>query len=303
MSPEAAENLYADPEIPIQGRDSKKAVGEAASSMGLYLKDIRRTTLLTPEEEIELALRIERGDEQARCRMIESNLRLVVKIAKRYVNRGLAFMDLIEEGNVGLIKAVEKFKASKGCRFSTYGTWWIRQSIERALTNQVHTIRLPVHVSDDVERMNRAAENVRRRLGRYPTDEEAARETGFTLAYVRRLQSIRRKILSIDQAIDVDGDFTLQDKLEDPCSPDPVDTMHGERMRRVVVGKLGLLTEREREILTLRFGLEDDEPMTLEDIGKVFGVTRERIRQIQVEALSKLRGALEDDGIRSHELN
>jgi RNA polymerase primary sigma factor len=203
---------------------------------------------------------------------------------------------------VGLIKAVERFKASKGCRFSTYATWWIRQSIERALTNQVRTIRLPVHVSDDVERMNRGAENLSRRLGRYPTDEEIAEETGFTGAYIQRLQSIRRKIFSIDQAIDVDGDFTLQDKLEDPTVKDPVDTIYGDKMRRHVMRRLAILTDREKSILCMRFGLDDDDSMTLERIGKAFGVTRERIRQIQVEALGKLRGALEQDGIHCHEL-
>ena len=300
MSPEAAEIL--EPESNDESPDPRRGASQPSSSMGLYLRDIRRTRLLTPEQEIELALRIEKGDEDARSRMIESNLRLVVKIAKRYVNRGLQFMDLIEEGNVGLIKAVERFKASKGCRFSTYATWWIRQSIERALTNQVRTIRLPVHVSDDVERMNRAAEALNRRLGRYPAEEELAEETGFTLAYIQRLQSIRRKIFSIDQAIDVDGDFTLQDKLEDPCTEDPVDSIHTEKMRRYVLCKLTTLTERERRILTMRFGLDDDESMTLERIGKAFGVTRERIRQIQVEALAKLRGALELDGIHFHEL-
>ncbi|MBI5018292.1 MAG: sigma-70 family RNA polymerase sigma factor [Deltaproteobacteria bacterium] len=301
MSSEAARNLY--PETIDAADDSKKETTTPASSMGLYLKDIRRTRLLTPQEEVELALRIEVGDEAARSRMIESNLRLVVKIAKRYVNRGLPFMDLIEEGNVGLIKAVERFKASKGCRFSTYATWWIRQSIERALTNQVRTIRLPVHVSDDVDRMNRAAENLSRRLGRFPTDDELAEETSFTSAYIQRLQSIRRKIFSIDQALDVDGDFTLQDKLEDPCAANPIESIHTDKMRRCVMGKLSILTDREKRILTMRFGLADDESMTLEKIGKAFGVTRERIRQIQVEALGKLRGALEEDGILCHELN
>ena len=300
MSAVAAESMYGEPSQDTQ--HNRTTTSHPASSIGLYLRDIRKTRLLTPQQEIDLALRIEKGDEEARAKMIESNLRLVVKIAKRYVNRGLPFMDLIEEGNVGLIKAVERFKASKGCRFSTYATWWIRQSIERALTNQVRTIRLPVHVSDDVERMNRSAENLSRRLGRYPTDEEVAEETGFTLAYIQRLQSIRRKIFSIDQAIDVDGDFTLQDKLEDPDVEDPVDSIHSEKMRRFVLCKLSTLTDRERKILTMRFGLEDDDSMTLERIGKAFGVTRERIRQIQVEALTKLRGALEEDGIHFHEL-
>ena len=272
------------------------------SSMGLYLRDIRKTRLLTPQEEIELALRIEKGDEAARRRMIESNLRLVVKIAKRYVNRGLPFLDLIEEGNVGLIKAVERFKASKGCRFSTYATWWIRQSIERALTNQVRTIRLPVHVSDDIDRLNRVTERLTRRLRRPPTEEELAEETGFKLAYVQRLHKIQRRVLSMDQALDVDGDFTLQDKLEDPNATDPADSIQREALCRFLRSKLSVLTERERRIITLRFGLDGGDPMTLERIGKIFGVTRERIRQIQVEALQKLRGALEEEGLRSDEV-
>jgi RNA polymerase primary sigma factor len=270
--------------------------------MGLYLRDIRKTRLLTPAEEIELALRIETGDEDARSRMIECNLRLVVKIAKRYVNRGLPFMDLIEEGNVGLIKAVERFKASKGCRFSTYATWWIRQSIERAMTNQVRTIRLPVHVSDDIDRVARVTESLNRLLRRAPTDGEIAEETGFTLAYINRLHSIRRKILSIDQALDVDGDFTLQDKLEDPSVEDPAESIQSEKIGWFLRSRLSVLNDRERRILTLRFGLGSDEPMTLEKIGRVFGVTRERIRQIQVEALAKLRVSIEEEGIHFQEL-
>ena len=297
MSPNAAVALPETHEA-----EGRRAPAPPSSSMGLYLRDIRKTRLLTPREEIELALRIEKGDEAARSRMIESNLRLVVKIAKRYVNRGLPFMDLIEEGNVGLIKAVERFKASKGCRFSTYATWWIRQSIERALTNQVRTIRLPVHVSDDIDRMNRVTENLSRSLRRPATEEEVAAETGFSEAYIRRLQSIRRKILSIDQALDVDGDFTLQDKLEDPSVEDPVEGIHTDRIKRFLRSKLTILNEREKKILDLRFGLEDDEPMTLEKIGKVFGVTRERIRQIQVEALAKLQGAFIEEGVDYRDL-
>ncbi len=283
-------------------RRSPSRAAVTTSSMGLYLRDIRKTRLLTPQEEIELALRIEKGDEAARQRMIESNLRLVVKIAKRYVNRGLTFLDLIEEGNVGLIKAVERFKAEKGCRFSTYATWWIRQSIERALTNQVRTIRLPVHVSDDIDRLNRVTEAMTRRFRRPPTKEELAEATGFKLAYVQRLHKIRRRVLSMDQALDVDGDFTLQDKLEDTRIEDPADGLLNEKMCGFVRSKLSLLTDRERRIIQLRFGLENGEPMTLEKIGKIFGVTRERIRQIQVEALGKMRAAIEDDGVGFHEL-
>jgi RNA polymerase primary sigma factor len=286
-------------ETPQPQINEKQAAMSAstASSIGIYLKDIRKTKLLTPEQEVELALRIEVGDEQARQRMIESNLRLVVKIAKRYVNRGLPFTDIIEEGNVGLIKAVERFKAEKGCRFSTYATWWIRQSIERALTNQVRTIRLPVHVSDDLDRVRRVANSMSRWLDREPTCEELAEETGFTEVYVRRLLSIRKKIYSIDQTLDADGEFTLQDKLEDPNAADPTDSLQSDKMVGFVRGKMNVLNDRERQILALRFGLENDEPMTLESIGKVFGVTRERIRQIQMEALCKMRTSLEEDGI------
>ncbi len=290
------------PPPPPSARPSPSRATATTSSMGLYLRDIRKTRLLTPREEIELALRIEKGDEAARQRMIESNLRLVVKIAKRYVNRGLTFLDLIEEGNVGLIKAVERFKAEKGCRFSTYATWWIRQSIERALTNQVRTILLPVHVSDDIDRINRVTEAMTRKLRRPPTKEELAEATGFKLAYVQRLHKIRRRVLSMDQALDVDGDFTLQDKLEDTRIEDPADGLLNEKMCGFVRSKLSLLTDRERRIIQLRFGLENGEPMTLEKIGKIFGVTRERIRQIQVEALGKMRAAIEDDGVGFHEL-
>ncbi|NOY44736.1 MAG: sigma-70 family RNA polymerase sigma factor [Deltaproteobacteria bacterium] len=288
--------------VPHPTPSPRKDPAVSASPMALYLRDIRKTRLLTPQEEIELALRIEKGDEAARRRMIESNLRLVVKIAKRYVNRGLPFLDLIEEGNVGLIKAVERFKASKGCRFSTYATWWIRQSIERALTNQVRTIRLPVHVSDDLDRLRRVTEHLTRALRRHPTEEELAAETGFKPEYVDRLLKIQRRVLSMDQALDVDGDFTLQDKLEDPHAPNPADKLLREKVTRLVRSKISVLTDREKKILVLRFGLDGGEPMTLERIGKIFGVTRERIRQIQVEALAKLRQAIEAEGAGFHDL-
>ncbi|TAL16702.1 sigma-70 family RNA polymerase sigma factor [bacterium] len=277
--------------------DKKRSSGSSLSSIGVYLKEIRKTRLLKAEEEIELALRIEQGDESARKSMIESNLRLVVKIAKRYVNRGLPFTDLIEEGNVGLIKAVERFKADKGCRFSTYATWWIRQSIERAITNQVHTIRLPVHVADDLERLRRVTEKLTRKFDRHPTMEELCERTGFTDTYVQRLNSIHRKVFSIDQTINADGEYTLQSKMEDPNAEDPMETLHSERMTSFLTEKVNALNERERKILSLRYGLDDCEPMTLERIGAEFGVTRERIRQIQIEALGKIRQAFEDEGV------
>ncbi|MBI5018610.1 MAG: sigma-70 family RNA polymerase sigma factor [Deltaproteobacteria bacterium] len=295
MSPEAAEVLCY--EIPSAARPQQSdASGHPSGSMAVYLRDIRRTKLLTAREEIELALRIEKGDEAARARMIESNLRLVVMIAKRYTNRGLSFMDLIEEGNVGLIKAVERFQASKGFRFSTYATWWIRQSIDRALTNQVPIVRIPVHVADDMERMNRVIAQLQKKHARYPTPEELIDATGFTVAYVHRLVSLRRKNLSLDQPLNSDGDFTLQDKLEDASIEDPADAIHEEKMRGHLLAKLACLTEREQTILSLRFGLEDGNGLTLEKIGERFGLTRERIRQIQGEALDKLRAALAEDG-------
>jgi RNA polymerase primary sigma factor len=296
MSPEAAKRVES------QNNIRRETGGHPTSAMGLYLKDIRKTQLLSPQEEIDLALRIEEGDEEARRRMIESNVRLVVKIAKRYANRGLTFMDLIEEGNIGLIKAVERFKASKGCRFSTYATWWIRQSIERALINQVRTIRLPIHVSEDLDRMNRVADRFQRSLGRAPTEEELAEDTGFTTAYVNRLSSIRKRILSIDQGLDADGDFTLQDKIEDPNVDDPAEGILNDKLCGYLRSKLSILDDREKKIIILRFGLEDDNPMTLSRIGGVFGVTRERIRQIQVEALEKLQVAIREEGVHYQEL-
>ena len=272
--------------------------GSSSSAMSLYLKEIRATRLLTAEEEIELALKVEAGDSEARRRMIESNLRLVVKIAKRYINRGLPFTDLVEEGNIGLIRAVERFRAEKGCRFSTYATWWIRQAIERALINQVRTIRVPVHVSDDMDRVRRVGDALLRDLGRDPTSRELAERTGLAEKYVRRLQELRRRSFSIDQALDEDGEFTLHERIEDPNAPDPVEAMHTRTVLDSLRNLIRGLNAREKRILALRFGLQDDnDPMTLESIGHEFGVTRERVRQIQIDALHKMRDALAAQGI------
>jgi RNA polymerase primary sigma factor len=272
--------------------------GSSSSAMSIYLREIRTTRLLTAEEEIELALKVEAGDEKARQRMIESNLRLVVKIAKRYINRGLPFTDLVEEGNIGLIRAVERFRAEKGCRFSTYATWWIRQAIERALINQVRTIRVPVHVSDDMDRVRRVGDALLRDLGREPTSRELADRTGLAVKYVRRLLELRRRSFSIDQALDEDGEFTLHERIEDPNAPDPVESMHTRTVLDTLRTLIRGLNAREKRILALRFGLQgDDDPMTLESIGHEFGVTRERVRQIQIDALHKMRDALEAQGI------
>lgn len=265
-----------------------------ADAIKLYLKDVQKSHLLTAEDERELAGKIANGDEAARDRMIESNLRLVVKIAKRYMNRGLPFLDLIEEGNLGLIKAVEKFKVSKGCRFSTYATWWIRQSIERALVNQSRTIRLPVHVSDDINKLIKISRELVQRLKRDPTDEELADATDRSVAHVRKMMVLVRKTYSIEHPMGEHDDYSLIDTIEDENSPDPVGMIEELESFSRVLNLMGHLTETEREILMMRFGLDDREPETLDTIGRIFGVTRERIRQIEAKSLANLRKAVAD---------
>lgn len=254
-----------------------------------YLKDIQKSQLLTADEERNIALKIETGDEQARAKMIESNLRLVVKIAKRYMNRGLPFLDLIEEGNMGLIKAVERFKVSKECRFSTYATWWIRQSIERALVNQSRTIRLPVHIAENMNRMLKATRESLKQLNREPSDADIADVMGSNVEEVRRLQLLLRKTYSIEHPLGDDEGYSLMNTLEDTSVITPTDLIENKDKYLFMTQWLEQLKDNEREILTLRFGLDDREPETLETIGKRFGVTRERIRQIEVKSLEKLR--------------
>jgi len=259
-----------------------------------YLREIQRTTLLTADEEKQLARRISKGDMAARDHMIESNLRLVVKIAKRYMNRGLPFLDLIEEGNMGLIKAVERFKLSKECRFSTYATWWIRQSIERALVNQSRTIRLPVHVSDDINKMIKITRSLVQEFNREPEVEEVAAAMDVDPSYVRRLTSLVRKTYSIEHPMGENSDYSLMDTIEDPSAVDPSNLLEALDKFAHVSDWLDSLNENEREILTLRFGLSDREPQTLDTIGKKFGVTRERIRQIEAKSLEKLRSIMQE---------
>jgi RNA polymerase primary sigma factor len=266
----------------------------SADAIKIYLKDIHKSKLLSAAEERELAGQIAEGDEHARQRMIESNLRLVVKIAKRYMNRGLPFLDLIEEGNMGLIKAVEKFKVSKGCRFSTYATWWIRQSIERALVNQSRTIRLPVHVSDDINKLVKISRELLQRLKRDPTVEELAAAIGTNSAHVQRMLQLVRKTYSIEHPLGDNEDYSLIDTIEDQNMADPGRTIEDlDRFTRVMEWMDGL-NDHEREILVLRFGLHDGEPQTLDTIGRQFGVTRERIRQIEAKSLAKLRNCLKE---------
>ncbi len=259
----------------------------------LYLREIQKTKLLTADDEKELASRITKGDKAARDRMIESNLRLVVKIAKRYINRGLPLLDLIEEGNMGLIKAVERFKISKECRFSTYATWWIRQSIERALVNQSRTVRLPVHVSDDINKMLRINRELVQKMDREPSVKEVASEMDVNPAYVRKLMVLLKKTFSIERPMGENSDYFLLDTIEDTSTVSPAELLENTNKYDVVSTWFETLSDNEKMILSLRFGLDDKEPQTLDTIGRSFGVTRERIRQIEAKALEKLRTNIE----------
>jgi RNA polymerase primary sigma factor len=259
----------------------------------LYLREIQKTKLLTADEEKVLAQRIAKGDKPARDKMIESNLRLVVKIAKRYINRGLPFLDLIEEGNMGLIKAVERFKLSKECRFSTYATWWIRQSIERALVNQSRTIRLPVHVSDDINKMLRVTRELVQKMNREPSVKEVAVGMEVNPAYVRRLMVLLKKTYSIERPMGENNDYFLLDTIEDTSTVSPAALLEDLNKYELIATWFETLSESEKKILTLRFGLDDKEPQTLDTIGRSFGVTRERIRQIEAKSLDKLKKLVE----------
>jgi RNA polymerase primary sigma factor len=290
VSPEEAEDPVADePEV------AAKVVydGHYDDAIKHYLREIQKTSLLTAEEEKALARRIDLGDKAARDKMIESNLRLVVKIAKRYINRGLPFIDLIEEGNIGLIKAVERFKLSKECRFSTYATWWIRQSIERALVNQSRIIRLPVHVSDDINRMLKVTRMLVQDLNREPTTKEVATKMEVNTSYVRRLLVLLKKTYSIEMPMGENSDYFLIDTIEDTSNHSPATLLEDVNKFEMVSAWLGELSENEQKIIAMRFGLDDKEPQTLDTIGRSFGVTRERIRQIEAKSLEKLRKMLQ----------
>ena len=255
----------------------------------IYLRDIQRTPLLNAEAEKELARRVEQGDKAARNQMIEANLRLVVKIAKRYLNRGLPFLDLIEEGNLGLMKAVERFSLEKECRFSTYATWWIRQSIERALVNQSRTIRLPVHVSDDISRMLKVSRQLSQELHREPSVQELADAMQIKPLHIRKLMILLRRTCSMDVPIGEGNDFFLVDTIEDTNAVSPADLLENIDRYELIAEHFDQLSENERTILGLRFGLDDQDPQTLDTIGQSFGVTRERIRQIEAKSLEKLK--------------
>jgi RNA polymerase primary sigma factor len=270
--------------------------------LGLYLEDIRRIKLLTPEQEQELARRIQAGDSQAERELVEANLRLVVKIARRYLNRGLSLLDLIEEGNVGLLHAARKFRADRGARFSTYATWWIRQAIVRALANQARMIRLPVHVELLLGQCAKKRQALTQELGRGPTTEELANALGWPVSEVEHLENLRQHPLSLDSPAGEEGKARLLEVVQDP-SPVPGEGLGAVlKARADLAGVLEDLPDAERNVVTLRFGLGGEAPMTLESIGRRVGLTRERVRQIEAAALRRLRALLAARDVKPSDL-
>jgi RNA polymerase nonessential primary-like sigma factor len=267
-----------------------------ADATRLYLKEIGFSPLLTAEEEVYYARRAQKGDAAARKRMIESNLRLVVKIARRYMNRGLALLDLIEEGNLGLIRAVEKFDPERGFRFSTYATWWIRQTIERGIMNQTRTIRLPVHVLKEINIYQRAARYLSQKLDHEPTPEEVANLLDKPIEDVKHMLGLNERLASVDAPLDDDPDRSLLDAIADERTLDPERAQQREDLQSLIESWLNELNDKQREVVERRFGLNGREISTLEEVGADIGVTRERVRQIQVEALKRLRVILERAG-------
>ncbi len=255
----------------------------------MYLKEIGKVPLLTAEEEIEIAKRLETGDEEAKKKLSEANLRLVVSIAKRYVGRGMLFLDLIQEGNLGLIKAVEKFDYTKGYKFSTYATWWIRQAITRAIADQARTIRIPVHMVETINKLIRVSRQLLQQYGREPTPEEIAKEMGISESKVREIIKIAQEPVSLETPIGEEEDSHLGDFIPDDDAPAPAEAASFALMKEQLLDVLDTLTPREEKVLRLRFGLDDGRQRTLEEVGKEFNVTRERIRQIEAKALRKLR--------------
>jgi RNA polymerase nonessential primary-like sigma factor len=275
----------------------KKPVSHGTDATQLYLHDIGISPLLSAEEEVYFARLARDGVASARKRMIESNLRLVVKIARRYSNRGMSFLDLIEEGNLGLIHAVEKFDPEKGFRFSTYATWWIRQTIERALMSQTRTVRLPVHIVKELNLYLRAARELSQKLDHEPSAEEIAKLLDKPIATVEHMLGLTERVTSIDSSFNEDGEKNLLDTLSDPQTLDPADEIQNDELSHSLEHWLELLPERQREVLMRRFGLAGFEAATLEDVGEQIGLTRERVRQIQVDALKRLREILMREGL------
>ena len=297
----SADDLMLDDDMDIDGLDDEEeveldkidlSVPEGVSiedPVRMYLKEIGKVPLLSAEEEIELAKKMEQGDENAKKRLAEANLRLVVSIAKRYVGRGMLFLDLIQEGNLGLIKAVEKFDYRKGYKFSTYATWWIRQAITRAIADQARTIRIPVHMVETINKLIRVSRQLLQELGREPTPEEIAEEMDMPVDRVREILKISQEPVSLETPIGEEEDSHLGDFIQDDNVPVPADAAAFTLLKEQLVEVLGTLTERGQKVLRLRFGLDDGRARTLEEVGKEFNVTRERIRQIEAKALRKLR--------------
>jgi RNA polymerase primary sigma factor len=265
---------------------------DSDSSMKIYLREISKTPLLTAQEEIDLAERIRNGDEEARTHMIKANLRLVVKIAHDYSGYGLSLSDLISEGNIGLMNAVERFDPEKGGKLSTYGAWWIKQSIKRALANQSKTIRLPIHMVDKIARMRRIAAILTEALGREPTDDELAEELGLPRQKIAMLKQASQRPASLDAPINEGEATEYGEIISDEAASDPLEMLSDKNLHDEIGGLLSILNERERRIIDERFGLTGLKPMLLEDVGREFGVSRERIRQLQNSALAKMRKAL-----------
>ena len=272
----------------IEVTDSAKNI-PTDDPVRMYFKEIGKVPLLSAEEERELAIRIEQGDEEAKKKLCESNLRLVVSIARRYLNRGLSFLDLIQEGNLGLIKAVEKFDYTKGYKFSTYATWWIRQAITRSIADQARTIRIPVHMVETINKLIRISRQLLQEYGREPTSEEIAKEMGISVDKVREIKKISQDPVSLETPIGEEEDSHLGDFIPDEDIPSPVDAAAYSMLQKQLREVLDTLSEREKKVLILRFGLDDGRPRTLEEVGREFNVTRERIRQIEAKALRKLR--------------
>ena len=281
---------------PVQGHQHGAFSETDLDATRLYLSEIGFTPLLTAQEEITFARRARCGDADARKRMIESNLRLVVKIARRYMNQGLALLDLIEEGNLGLIRAVEKFDPDKGFRFSTYATWWIRQTIERALMNQARTVRLPIHVIKEINVYMRAARKLAQTLDREPSSEDVAELLDRPLESVKRMFGLNERVTSVDAPAGRETERPLLDTIPDEHNIDPSLLLQNDDVREHIDLWLEQLTEKQRAVVELRFGLHDREAATLEDVGTELGVTRERVRQIQIEALKRLRRILKREG-------
>lgn len=285
---------------PARGRVS--SLQTTLDATQLYLNEIGFSPLLSAEEEVFYARRARQGIESARKRMIESNLRLVVKISRRYLNRGMSLLDLIEEGNLGLIHAVEKFDPERGFRFSTYATWWIRQTIERGLMNQTRTVRLPIHVVKELNLYLRAARELSQKLDHEPSCDEIARLLDRPVEDVERMLGLNERVSSIDAPIGGDTEKTLVETLADPNIPDPAMQAQDDDMRSSLDGWIDQLPEKQREVLARRFGLRGHEVATLEEVGEAIGLTRERVRQIQVDALKRLRTLMEGEGLSSEAL-